>query len=137
MVEHDFELRIKGKLTDARLDALVEAGCDDATFSAKGDLIFATFAREAGSLLDAVVSAIEAVELVEGSEMVGVEPDELVWASEIAARTGRSRQSVDQLAKGQRGPGGVPTAGLSCHPQPLVALVRGRGVVRRVRRAPA
>ncbi len=108
MAEHDFELTIKEKLTDARLDALVEAGCDDATFSAKDDLTFAAFTREAGSLLDAVVSAIEAVESVEGLEVLGVEPDEPVWASEIAARTGRSRQSVDQLVKGQRGPGGFP-----------------------------
>jgi predicted DNA-binding transcriptional regulator AlpA len=108
MAEHDFELTIKEKLTDARLDALVEAGCDDATFSAKDDLTFAAFTREAGSLLDAVVSAIEAVEWVEGLEVLGVEPDEPVWASEIAARTGRSRQSVDQLVKGQRGPGGFP-----------------------------
>ncbi len=40
--------------------------------------------------------------------VVHVDPDELVWASEIAARTGRSRQSIDQLVKGQRGPGGFP-----------------------------
>jgi hypothetical protein len=71
-------------------------------------LTFAAFAGEAGALLDAVVSAIEAVESVDGLEVLGVEPDELVWASEIAARTGRSRQSVDQLVKGQRGPGGFP-----------------------------
>jgi hypothetical protein len=45
------------RLTDARLDALIEAGCDDATFSAKDDLTFAAFIREAGNLLDAVVSA--------------------------------------------------------------------------------
>jgi len=57
MAEHDFELTIRGKLTDARLNALVEAGCDDATFSAKDDLTFAAFIREAGNLLDAVVSA--------------------------------------------------------------------------------
>ena len=108
MAEHDFDLTIRGKLTDARLDAFVEAGCDDATFSTKDDLTFAAFTREAASLLDAVVSAIEAVESVDGLEVLRVEPDELVWASEIAARTGRSRQSVDQLVKGQRGPGTFP-----------------------------
>ena len=43
MAEHGFELTIRGKLTDARLDALIEAGCDDATFSAKDDLTFAAW----------------------------------------------------------------------------------------------
>ena len=67
-----------------------------------------TFASAKPADLDAVLSAIEAVESVEGLEVVRVDPDELVWASEIAARTGRSRQSIDQLVKGQRGPGGFP-----------------------------
>jgi hypothetical protein len=40
-------------------------------------------------------------------EMNG-EPGELVWAPEIAARTGRNRQLGDQLVKGHRGPGGFP-----------------------------
>src|SRR5438270_5209161 len=108
MPEHTFELTIDGELTDERLDALFEAGCDDATFSTKGTLTFAAFDREAPTLLDAVISAIEAVESVDGLEVVHVDPDELVWASEIAQRTGRSRQSVDQLIKGQRGPGNFP-----------------------------
>lgn len=67
-----------------------------------------TFASAKPADVDAVLSAIEAVESVEGLEVVRVDPDELVWASEIAARTGRSRQSIDQLVKGQRGPGGFP-----------------------------
>jgi predicted DNA-binding transcriptional regulator AlpA len=64
--------------------------------------------RDAPSLLDAVLPTVEAVESVEGFEVLHVDPDELVRASEIAARTGRSRQSVDQLIKGQSGPGGFP-----------------------------
>ncbi len=35
MPEHNFELTISGALTDDRLDALVDAGCDDATFSTR------------------------------------------------------------------------------------------------------
>ena len=42
--------------------------------------------------------------------MVHVDPDELVWVSEIAARTGSSRQSIDQLVRRQRGPGDYPPA---------------------------
>ncbi len=37
-----------------------------------------------------------------------VEPDELVWASDIAKRTDRSRESVRLLIEGRRGPGGFP-----------------------------
>jgi predicted DNA-binding transcriptional regulator AlpA len=119
MPEHNFELAISGALTDDRLDALVDAGCDDATFSTKGDLTFANFTREAPTMLDAIVSAIAAVESVDGLEVLRVDPDELVWASEIAERTGRSRQSVDQLIKGQRGPGGFPSPASHATRNPL------------------
>lgn len=119
MPEHNFELTISGALTDDRLDALVQAGCDDATFSTKGDLTFADFTREAATMLDAIVSAIAAVESVDGLEVVHVDPDELVWASEIAERTGRSRQSIDQLVKGQRGPGGFPAPASHATRNPL------------------
>ncbi|MFQ5845167.1 MAG: GTPase RsgA, partial [Planctomycetota bacterium] len=37
-----------------------------------------------------------------------VEPDDLVTASEIARRARRSRQSIQQLVEGTRGPGGFP-----------------------------
>ena len=118
MTEYEFELTARGALTDDLLDALFEAGCDDATFSTKDDLTFAAFAREADTLLDAVVSAIEAMESV-GLEVLRVDPDELVWASEIASRTGRSRQSIDQLAKGQRGPGAFPAPASHATRNPL------------------
>ena len=108
MGEHNFTLTIQGTYSDAVLDALFEAGCDDATISHKGDLLFAEFDREADSLLDAVVSAIGDVESVDGPAALHVDPDDLVWASEIAERLGRTRQSVDLLIKGQRGPGGFP-----------------------------
>ncbi|MGQ0616241.1 MAG: helix-turn-helix transcriptional regulator [Acidimicrobiia bacterium] len=119
MPEHNFELTISGALTDERLDALVDAGCDDATFSTKGDLTFADFTSEAPTMLDAIVSAIAAVESVEGLEVLHVDPDELVWASEIAERTGRTRQSVDQLIKGQRGPGDFPAPASHATRNPL------------------
>jgi len=119
MAEHNFQLTIRATLTDERLDELVTAGCDDATFSSKDDLTFAEFDREAVSLVDAVVSAIEAVESVVGLEVLRIDPDELVWASEIAERTGRSRQNVDQLVRGQRGPGGFPAPATHATRNPL------------------
>jgi len=36
MPEQHFTLTMRCTLNDQRLDALVEAGCDDATFSTKG-----------------------------------------------------------------------------------------------------
>jgi predicted DNA-binding transcriptional regulator AlpA len=119
MPEHHFELTIRGELTDARLDALVDAGCDDATFSTKGELTFADFTREAPTMLAAIISAIAAIETVDDLEVLNVDPDELVWASEIAERTGRTRQSVDQLIKAQRGPGGFPIPATHATRNPL------------------
>jgi len=109
MPEQHFELTIKGTLDHAILDALFTAGCDDATVSSMGDLIFAEFDREAPTMLAAVISAIDQVESVDSLEVLHVDPDEQVWASEIAQRIGRTRQSVDQLVKGQRGPGNFPS----------------------------
>jgi len=100
MPEQHFTLTMRCRLNDQRLDALVEAGCDDATFSTKGELSFAEFDREAPSLVDAIASAIASVEGVNGIEVLRVDPDDLVWASEIAQRTGRTRASVDHLIRG-------------------------------------
>jgi predicted DNA-binding transcriptional regulator AlpA len=119
MPDHDFTLTIRGPLTDEGLDALFEAGCDDATFSTKGDLTFGDFTRDAQTLADAITSAIQAVESVAGFEVLHVDPDELVWASEIAARTGRTRASVDHLIRGVRGPGGFPAPATHATRNPL------------------
>ena len=43
-----------------------------------------------------------------GLEVARVEPEVLVTASEIAARTGRSRESIRQLFTGMRGSGTFP-----------------------------
>jgi hypothetical protein len=91
MAEHHFELTIRGTLTSARLDALYEAGCDDATFSSNGELTFGELDREAPTLPVAILSAI----------------------AEVA------RQSVDMLIKGQRGPGNFPAPASHATRNPL------------------
>jgi hypothetical protein len=75
-----FSLVVEGTdlLAPERLDALFEAGCDDATLSVPEALV------------------------------IRVEPDELVTAAEIAQALGRSRESVRLLIFGKRGPGGFP-----------------------------
>ena len=67
------------------------------------------FDREAKSLREAILSAINNVERADlSSRVIRVEPDELVTASEIAERTGRSRESIRLLSAGKRGKGGFP-----------------------------
>jgi predicted nucleic acid-binding protein len=64
--------------------------------------------RGAAPFADAVLDAIREVERPGGVRVVRVEPDELVTASAIARRLGRSRQSIAQLVAGERGPAGFP-----------------------------
>jgi hypothetical protein len=110
--EWTFRLDLVGLDTDddARLDALYEAGCDDATFATDAGGVYAVFHRPASTPEQAVLSAIRSVEGVGGSihvVRVAVEDDWLT-AAEIAERTGRSRQNIGQLVRGERGPGGFP-----------------------------
>lgn len=107
MPEYSFTLVIDGDV-DARLDNLFEAGCDDATFGSVDGVQYADFDRTAATFVEAVASAISAIESVPGLSVVRVEPDDLVTASEIAERLGRTRESIRLLIAGKRGPGGFP-----------------------------
>lgn len=90
------------------VDALYEAGCSDALFGARGAVHLGEFDRAASSFAQAVTSAIEQVEFVRPLRVLRVEPDELVSASAIAERVGRTRESVRLLIEGKRGPGDFP-----------------------------
>ena len=62
--EYEFTLVLEG-ITDfspSTMDALFEAGCDDATVSRHGDMVEMDFDRSAPSLRDAVISAIADVQ---------------------------------------------------------------------------
>lgn len=102
MSTHTFTLTLAGDV-DAHLDELYEAGCDDATFSQVDGVPYADFDREADTFELALVSAIDDVRRVHAIEVTGVEPGDLVTASDIAHRLGRSRESVRLLAAGKRG----------------------------------
>jgi hypothetical protein len=96
--------------TEEHLDALFDAGCDDATFGNREKIQYADFDREAPSLAEAIASAIHAIEkTVSGALVFRVEPEEFVSLSAIATRTSRSRESIRLLASGERGPGGFPS----------------------------
>ncbi len=109
--EYEFTLTLDGalELTIDRMNRLFDAGCDDATFGTRCGVHFAMFHRQAGSPIEAILSAIEDIESAGiGLRAVRVEPDELVTAGEIAARAGLSREAIRLYARGQRGPGGFP-----------------------------
>ncbi len=114
--EHDFALIVSGvpALTTEVENALFNAGCDDATLSVRYGLLYVEFSRTAKSLKDAILCAIHDVQKAGiGAEVIRVDDCNLVTASEIARRIGRSRQLVHQYMTGQRGPGGFPAP--ECH----------------------
>ncbi len=91
------------------IDGLYEAGCSDALFGTRGPVQLGEFDRMAPSLAEAVTNAIEQVESVRPLQVLRVEPDELVSATAIAERAGRTRESVRLLIEGKRGAGDFPT----------------------------
>ena len=109
--EYDFALVVAGvpELSEDIMDALFEAGCDDATPSMQYGLLYLEFSRSAQSLQDAIISAIGCV-LKAGisARVIQVDDCNLVTQAEIARRMGRSRQLVHQYMTGERGPGGFP-----------------------------
>ena len=105
-----------GEVTEEMEKALFEAGCDDALLGLQNGTVFLDFHRQADSPIEAISSAIADVARA-GYEIERIEPDDLVSAADIARRANRSRTSIMQLRRGQRGPGGFP---------PPVACVRQR-----------
>jgi hypothetical protein len=107
---YEFDLVLSGLDLDADTSALAnfEDEIDDITFAAHGSTVSAAVERSDRSLAEAVRSAIADVERLPNVRVERVLPDGLVSQAEIAVRTGRTRQSVSQLVKGIRGPGGFP-----------------------------
>ncbi len=111
MKTYNFTLILDGPdiLDDDVLDAVYEAGCNDAIFGRRGNTPTAEFDRDAPSFSEAVLSAIHAIEgAVDGLCVTRVEPDDLVTAAVIAERTGPTPESVRLLITGDRGPGTFP-----------------------------
>lgn len=85
------------------IDALFEVGCADATFARERDgSVLGLFDREADTPEAAVLSALVDV------ESAGIDARVVRVAVEVAERVGRTRQSIGQLVRGDRGPGGFP-----------------------------
>lgn len=108
MTSYEFTLRLNREVTDDDLDALFEAGCDDAGIETGPLGASAQFDREALSLAHAIASAALDIEKVPGLRAVGVQCDNMVNLAGIARRVGVSREAVRLWATGQRGPGSFP-----------------------------
>jgi hypothetical protein len=79
-----FTLTIEGAdvLTDDALDALYEAGCDDATFGVANGVQTGEFDREAPDFAEAVATAIKAIETtVLGARVIEVHRERTVGAA--------------------------------------------------------
>lgn len=109
MSEFSFTLALDAsRLSDTQIKALYET-VPDSTTSDRGNRTFVGIDREAADFASAVVSAIEDVERALPSiRVIALEPDDLVSQADIAQRRGRSRESISQLVKGERGPGNFP-----------------------------
>lgn len=87
---YDFSIRTVGisVLDEAVLDALFEAGCDDALVGTDPEGDYLDFGRAAPTLDDAIASARAAVESVPGLRVLRVELDSQQGeASDAVART--------------------------------------------------
>jgi len=93
---------------EALIDALFEAGCDDATIGRSDGVQYADFDREAAALDQAILSAVSDLERVDGVHVVRIADAGLASMAEIATRLGRTREGVRLLISGARGPGGFP-----------------------------
>jgi hypothetical protein len=110
MTTHNFTLIVDGPdlQADELIDAIFEAGCDDALIGRADGIQFAEFDRDAPTLQDAVLSAIADLESINGVTALRLSYAGLISMADIAARTGRTRESVRLLITGERGPGGFP-----------------------------
>jgi len=100
----NFTLPQREDSPDQYLDALYEAGCDDAVVGlGQYGMIGLDFTRAATSAPEAIGSAIENVRTaIPGAIVVQVGPD-LVGLTEMAAIFGFTRQNMRKYATGQSG----------------------------------
>ena len=115
MKSHEFTIVAGGLPIDGDdwHDRFYEAGCDDALLTLQRGVFILHFDREADTLEAAITSACGDVRRA-GADIVRVEPDPLVSASDIAERAGITRQAVSLYANGERGDGfPTPVVGIS------------------------
>ena len=107
---HEFTMIVDGPdlQDEGVIEALFEEGCDDALVGRTDGIQYLDFGRVADTFEEAVFTAIADVESVDGVKVVRLAEIGLLSMSDIAARTGRTRESIRLLVAGKRGPGGFP-----------------------------
>lgn len=110
MALYNFTLTLSGVTheTEGLEDALYESGCDDALICAYGNSVYIEFDREAGSLDEAISSAVNNIESADIGAIVESVDSALVGLSDIAEMTHMSRQAIAMLKDGTRGSGDFP-----------------------------
>lgn len=104
---YEFSLVLDHEPTESELQALTAAGLDDVGIEAGHGVTLAHFERDAATLAEAILMAVQQLEAT-GFTLTAVASDDLVSLKDIASRTGRTYESVRLLAQGSRGPGGFP-----------------------------
>ena len=111
MPTYQFTLIVEGPdlQADELIDALYEAGCDDATLGRANGIQYLDFDRRADALEESILSAVADLERIgRGVTVVRLADAGLVSMADIASRAGRTREGVRLLIAGERGPGGFP-----------------------------
>src|SRR5260370_34957664 len=105
MTGYEFTLKLNREVKEAEIEALYEAGCDDAGIETGplGTLI--QFDRKANSLAEAIATAVRDIEKVEGLRATGAACDNMVTLADIAARAGVSHEAARLWASAHPGPG--------------------------------
>lgn len=79
------------------IDALFDAGCDDATVGRVDGVQYVDFDRDAANLGDAVLSAVRDVEKLDGVRVTRVADADLVSRSDMMARTLHSFARIESF----------------------------------------
>lgn len=88
-------------------DRIMAAVDGDAPLAIRSGVHYLEVVRTGGTLSTAIEATIGEVESVTGVHVVHVDGD-LVTAAEIGERIGKTRQAVQMMVSGQRGPGHFP-----------------------------
>lgn len=108
MTTWNFQLRLNRAPSDEEVDALFDAGLDDAAVHTGESGALLDVDREAPDPVTAVIQAVYQVDQVPGLRALGVITLDAVTLQDIAQRTGRTYESVRLLSTGRRGAGGFP-----------------------------
>ena len=110
MSSYQFTLIVEGPdlQSDTVVDALFDAGCDDALVGRTDGIQYLDFDRDGPNPETTILSAIADVERLPGVEVIRIAGCGLVSMADIATRTRRSRESIRLLVTNERGPGGFP-----------------------------